>query len=66
MGYKRHRSALRKRYGRSWSNESAITIPREDGFVDVVLVDARGELVKSLARKVPYSLAKAIIRRRHG
>jgi len=69
MGYRRKgrkRSALNRRYGRAWSSESAITQPRRDGNVDVILVDTRGTPLRTLARGVPLSLARTIIKRRHG
>ena len=69
MGYRRRgnrRTALASRYGRAWSSESAITQPRRDGNVDVILVDSRGTPIKALARGVPMSLARTIIKRRHG
>jgi len=69
MGYRRkgkRRNALSRRYGRAWSSESAITKPRRDGSVDVILVDSRGTPTGTLARGVPLSLARTIIKRRHG
>lgn len=64
MGYRRRR-ALHRRYGRSFSGGSAITRPRADGQCDVIVVDGHGNVRETLARGVPYSLARSIIRRRH-
>jgi hypothetical protein len=60
------RRRLRKRYGRAWSNESAITRPAGGGLYDVVLVNARGSEVGVLGRRMPYTKAREIIRKRHG
>lgn len=62
----RHRRgrALRRRYGRSIGPQ-AITRPRPDGRFDVIVVDSRGTNLQTLARGIPYSLAKTIVKRRH-
>jgi hypothetical protein len=61
----RHRSKLRRRYGRGWAAESAITRPAGGGLYDVVLVDSRGTPLRTLARHVPYGEATRIVRGRH-
>ena len=65
MGHRRHRRGMRKRYGRSYASGSAITRPRADGKVDVILVDSKGGHLQTLARGVPYERARDIIRKRH-
>lgn len=59
------RRRLRRRYGRAWASESAITVPAGGGLVDVVLVDSRGTVLRPLARKVTRARAVEIIRGRH-
>ena len=56
------RRGLRKRYGRTMGPQ-AITRPAGGGLVDVVLVDSKGTVVRTLHRKVPYGVARQIIRR---
>jgi hypothetical protein len=58
--------ALRRRYGRTWASESAITVPVAHGLYDVVIVDNRGTVRRALRRGVPYSVAVAVVRRTHG
>lgn len=58
--------ALRRRYGRAFSFVQAITRPAGVGRVDVLEVDGHGTVLRTLARKVPYGLAKAMILRRRG
>jgi len=53
-------------HGHAWVPESAITRPRSDGKVDVVLVDARGNVTRTLMHAVPYRVAVGAIRMRHG
>lgn len=60
------RRGLRRRYGRAWASESAITRPAGSGLLDVVLVDGRGTVKGVLARRVSRSEANSIIARRHG
>jgi hypothetical protein len=62
---RRRGRALRRRYGRAIHGPQAITRPRPDGKFDVIEVDNRGTNLRTLARGVPYSLARTIIRRRH-
>ena len=62
---RRRARALRRRYGRSWAAPRAISRPAGGGKVDVLEVDDRGTVLRTLARHVPYGLAKAIIKR-HG
>jgi hypothetical protein len=58
--------ALKRRYGRAIHGPQAITRARPDGFYDVILVNDKGfEVGAPLARGVPRSLAKSIIKRRH-
>ena len=57
--------ALKKRYGRAWASESAITRPAGSGLVDVVLVDGRGTVKGVLARRVSRGEANRIIVGRH-
>lgn len=59
------RRGLRRRYGRAWAPESAITRPAGSGLVDVVLVDGRGTVKGVLARRVSRSEANRIIVGRH-
>lgn len=63
---KRRRSRLRRRYGRTWARESAVTRPVGGGLYDVQLVDSHGTLIRTIARRVPYGEAASIIKRRHG
>ena len=58
--------ALRRRYGRAFSPVQVITRPAGGGRVDVIEVDSRGAVLRTLGRSVPYGLAKAIILRRRG
>jgi hypothetical protein len=60
------RRSLRRRYGRAWAAESAVTSPVGGGLYDVMLVDSRGTPLRMLARKVSYNEAATIIRGRHG
>ena len=55
------RRGLRRRYGRAWAPESAITRPAGSGLVDVVLVDSRGSVKGILARRVSRGEANRII-----
>ena len=59
------RRGLRRRYGRAWASESAITRPAGSGLVDVVLVDGRGTVKGVLARRVSRGEANRIITGRH-
>jgi len=59
------RRALKRRYGRAWASESAITRPAGSGLVDVVLVDGRGSVKSILARRVTRNEATRIIVGRH-
>ncbi len=70
----RRSRALRRRYSRHrvpdriWGHAlgpQAISRPRGDGRYDVVVIDSHGTQLRTLARGVPYSLARSIIRRRH-
>jgi hypothetical protein len=66
MRHRRRRGrALRRRYGRTMGPQ-AISRPAGGGKFDVIVVDSHGTALKTLARSVPYSLARTIIRRRHG
>lgn len=65
-GRARRGRALRRRYGRTWAAPQAITQPAGAGKVNVIEVDDRGTVLRTLARRVPYGLAKAIIQKRHG
>lgn len=63
---RRRGHALRRRYGRAWGSESAITRPARSGKgYDVVVVDTHGIPLRTLARSVPLSLAQTIIRKKH-
>jgi hypothetical protein len=62
---KRRGRALRRRYGRAITGPQAITRPAGDGRYDVIVVNNRGEVLKTIARHVPYRYAKTIIRARH-
>jgi hypothetical protein len=65
MMFRRIGRALRRRYGRAFGGPQAITQLAGGGKYNVVEVDSRGTHLRTIARKVPYSLAKAIIKR-HG
>ena len=63
MSKHRHGRALRRRYGRSLMGPHAISRPAGGDMVDVIVVDPRGTpLGAPLARRVPYTVAKAIIK----
>jgi hypothetical protein len=62
---RRLRRRYGRRYGRAWAAESVITRPAGGGLYDVVLVDSRGGLVRTLHRRVPYGEAVSIVRRSH-
>ena len=57
--------SLRRRYGRAWASESAISVPAGGGLYDVVLVDSKGGLLRAIAKRVPYAKAQGIIQRVH-
>jgi hypothetical protein len=58
--------ALRRRYGRALGQgPQAISRPNGDGTYSVLEVDRRGLTMRTLAKRVPYKLAEAIIKRRH-
>lgn len=62
----RHKGrALRRRYGRALGPQ-AITRPAGGGRYDVIVVDHRGEVLRTIARRVPLRYAKTIVRARHG
>lgn len=66
----RHRRgrALRRRHGRrghAFTGPQAISRPAGGGLYNVVEVDSRGTQLRTLARRVPMSLARTIIKR-HG
>ena len=63
--FRRMRGALRRRYGRAISGPQAISRPVGGGRYDVIEVDGKGTTLRTLARRVPYGLAKVIIRK-HG
>ena len=66
MGFfRRVGGALRRRYGRAISGPQAISRPVGGGMYAVIEVDGKGTTLRTLARRVPYSLAKVIIRK-HG
>ncbi len=62
---RRKRHALRRRYGRTLGPQ-AITRPAGRGRYDVIVVDNRGEVLRTLARRIPLRYAQTIIRSRHG
>ena len=59
--------ALRRRYGRAITGPQAITQPIPgSNNVDVIEVDNRGTRLRTIARRVPYAIARKIIEKRHG
>jgi len=63
---KRRGRALRRRYGRALGQgPQAISRPNGDGTYQVLEVDRHGLTMRTLNKRVPYKLAKAIIERRH-
>jgi hypothetical protein len=35
-------------------------------MVDVVVVDSKGSVIETVARRIPYGVARKVIARRHG
>lgn len=65
---RRRGRALRRRYGRAISGPQLITQPSRGSHthVDVIEVDNRGTVLRTVKRGIPYSLARVIISKRHG
>jgi hypothetical protein len=63
--FRRMRGALRRRYGRAITGPQTISYPVGGDRFDVIVVDNKGTRLKTIARRVPYGLAKVIIRKHH-
>ena len=61
---RRRGRALRRKYGRAIHGPQAITRPVGGGMYEVIEVDSKGTRLHTIAKRVPYSLAKTIIKRR--
>lgn len=60
---RRRARALRRRYGRSFMRPHAISRPVGRGMYRVIVVDPEGDELQQLANRVPYSIARDIIKR---
>ena len=55
---------MRRKYGRAIHGPQAITRPVGGGMYEVIEVDSKGTRLHTIAKRVPDSLAKTIIKRR--